>query len=112
SSLSLSFLFPLSLPPLHLHSFPTRRSSDLTIFKRFYRVPNRALPQVRGTRLGLFLVRTIAKRHGGRVTAQSAGQGKGSTVILELDRKSTRLNSSHRTISYAVFCLKKKKKIK
>src|SRR5438094_7114767 len=29
-----------------------------------------------------------------------------------IDRKSTRLNSSHRTISYAVFCLKKKKKIK
>src|SRR5207248_10717603 len=36
----------------------------------------------------------------------------GSTVgpCLQLDRKSTRLNSSHRTISYAVFCLKKKKK--
>src|SRR5207248_8089278 len=30
--------------------------------------------------------------------------------LTELDRKSTRLNSSHRTISYAVFCLKKKKK--
>src|SRR5207248_8250903 len=31
-------------------------------------------------------------------------------VLPQLDRKSTRLNSSHRTISYAVFCLKKKKK--
>src|SRR6266705_3517648 len=31
-----------------------------------------------------------------------------STLPLEADRKSTRLNSSHRTISYAVFCLKKK----
>src|SRR5207248_9001105 len=30
--------------------------------------------------------------------------------IIDADRKSTRLNSSHRTISYAVFCLKKKKK--
>ncbi len=57
-----------------------------TIFKRFYRVP-RSLAQVRGTGLGLFLVRTIAKRHGGRVSAQSAGEGKGATVILELPRR-------------------------
>src|SRR3712207_6982481 len=34
----------------------------------------------------------------------------GAQVLLELDRKSTRLNSSHANISYAVFCLKKKKK--
>src|SRR5438094_7825187 len=33
----------------------------------------------------------------------------GRRLPLERDRKSTRLNSSHRTISYAVFCLKKKK---
>src|SRR5207248_5186687 len=32
--------------------------------------------------------------------------------LIDIDRKSTRLNSSHRTISYAVFCLKKKKKKK
>src|SRR5690242_21187556 len=32
-------------------------------------------------------------------------------LIMSLDRKSTRLNSSHMSISYAVFCLKKKKKI-
>src|SRR3712207_7329411 len=35
----------------------------------------------------------------------------GSVVVLVVDRKSTRLNSSHANISYAVFCLKKKKKI-
>src|SRR5437867_8777763 len=37
------------------------------------------------------------------------GGGRVLEVLKEGDRKSTRLNSSHRTISYAVFCLKKKK---
>src|SRR3712207_7315520 len=35
----------------------------------------------------------------------------GNGSVLRLDRKSTRLNSSHANISYAVFCLKKKKKM-
>src|SRR3712207_8433839 len=38
------------------------------------------------------------------------GRVAGDLVVLPLDRKSTRLNSSHANISYAVFCLKKKKK--
>ena len=69
----------VGIPPAELKS----------IFKRFYRVPGRALPQIRGTGLGLFLVRTIAKRHGGRVSAESAGEGKGATIILELPRRAS-----------------------
>ena len=56
------------------------------IFKRFYRVPNRALSNVKGTGLGLFIVRAIAKKHGGRVFAESPGEGHGTTVVMELPR--------------------------
>jgi signal transduction histidine kinase len=56
------------------------------IFKRFYRVQNRAMSDARGTGLGLFIVRSITRKHGGRVFAQSAGEGQGTTVILELPR--------------------------
>src|SRR5207248_11582800 len=95
-SLSL-FCFYGSLHLLALPSFPTRRSSDLP-------------------RPGALYGPGAARRYGG---------DPGVAVVLlqepddppealprarPLDRKSTRLNSSHRTISYAVFCLKKKKK--
>src|SRR5207248_11160877 len=49
-----------------------------------------------------------APRPTGRPHAPPPRSGRGSSSALR-DRKSTRLNSSHRTISYAVFCLKKKK---
>src|SRR5207248_11703663 len=42
------------------------------------------------------------------ITTRVGGQVHGMTANANIDRKSTRLNSSHRTISYAVFCLKKK----
>ena len=56
------------------------------VFKRFYRVSNRSLSHVKGTGLGLFIVRTIAIKHGGRVFAESEGEGRGTTVVLELPR--------------------------
>jgi len=62
------------------------------IFKRFYRVTNRSFVQVKGTGLGLFIVRAIAKKHGGRAFAQSEGEGHGTTVVLELPRSVAREN--------------------
>lgn len=54
------------------------------VFKRFYRVPGPLATRVKGTGLGLFIVRSVAKRHGGRVWAESEGRGRGSTFVLEL----------------------------
>src|SRR5438034_3195800 len=54
----------------------------------------------------------IGVRHGRVQLAEQLVLGARRDRVLHLDRKSTRLNSSHTVISYAVFCLKKKKKNK
>src|SRR5690606_42092444 len=95
---SLSFFFSCSLSLRSLLSFPTRRSSDLDRRQRRgggSRVHRRARDQAGG--------RLHRRRLGPR------GQAHGPCRRDRLDRKSTRLNSSHVKISYAVFCLKKKK---
>jgi len=56
------------------------------IFKRFYRVSSSASGRVKGTGLGLFIVRSIARRHGGEAFAESEGSGRGSTFTLRLPR--------------------------
>lgn len=54
------------------------------IFKRFYRVSDPVTTRLSGTGLGLYIVRSVAKRHGGRAWAESEGTGRGSTFIIQL----------------------------
>ena len=54
------------------------------IFKRFYRIPGSIGTRVNGTGLGLFIVRSVVARHGGKVYAESDGPGLGSTFIVQL----------------------------
>src|SRR5207302_10048000 len=98
----LTLSFPSPRPPLDLHSFPTRRSSDLVDFVS-----------------GVLTVHRSSWR--GIVGTPKSGRDRKIPLTDRLkaalkahrhlrgDRKSTRLNSSHVKISYAVFCLKKKK---
>jgi two-component system, OmpR family, sensor histidine kinase SenX3 len=53
------------------------------IFKRFYRIHGPVATRIKGTGLGLYIVRSVAKRHGGRAWAESAGSGQGSTFVLQ-----------------------------
>jgi two-component system sensor histidine kinase SenX3 len=56
------------------------------IFNRFYRVQALGVRHIKGTGLGLYIVRSIARAHGGRVFAQSDGEGHGATFTVELPR--------------------------
>src|SRR5207247_9042030 len=88
------------VPPPAPPSFPTRRSSDLARDEH---------------RLAVASFRQQLIEWQGQVTEMKGLLAQGETRLgmrhlpLPLDRKSTRLNSSHEWISYAVFCLKKKK---
>ena len=71
---------------VHDNGVGFQRAEVKRIFKRFYRVHTRATAQVKGTGLGLFIVRAIVRRHGGDVTAESDGEGRGSTFSIRLPR--------------------------
>ena len=61
--------------------------SDLKrIFRRFYRTRTSTLSQIKGTGLGLFIVRSVARSHGGDAYAESGGEGCGSTFAIRLPR--------------------------
>jgi two-component system, OmpR family, sensor histidine kinase SenX3 len=59
------------------------------IFKRFYRIPGRYAVKIKGTGLGIFLVRNIARQHGGSITASSKGANQGTTMTLTLPLATT-----------------------
>ena len=54
------------------------------IFKRFYRVPNASAKETKGTGLGLAIVRTTIKKHGGKISVDSKGEGRGTTFVVQL----------------------------
>jgi two-component system, OmpR family, sensor histidine kinase SenX3 len=62
------------------------RSDLKRIFKRFHRARTATAGEVKGTGLGLFIVRSVVRRYGGDVYAESAGEGRGSTFVIRLPR--------------------------
>src|SRR5437773_7518469 len=84
-----------------LHSFPTRRSSDL---------PDKSTGTLTVSDNGIGMTKPEVIDNLGTIAKSGTKAMVPRLSITSGDRKSTRLNSSHITTSYAVFCLKKKKK--
>src|SRR5437868_7387768 len=91
---------------VELHSFPTRRSSDLELQKQ----RGGDIGSARGHRDRIERrVLRISPRAVAQYNLHIAIASGAAQIVFRQDRKSTRLNSSHVSISYAVFRLKKKK---
>jgi signal transduction histidine kinase len=56
------------------------------VFRRFYRVSNLATQKKKGTGLGLFIVQSVIKTHGGKISVQSQGEGRGTTFTIQLPK--------------------------
>ena len=56
------------------------------VFRRFYRAPNSSTQNAKGTGLGLFIVKSIVEKNRGKVRAESRGEGRGSTFIVQLPK--------------------------
>src|SRR5690348_17404490 len=92
------FFYSATGDPRDLHSFPTRRSSDLLACPRMHRKED-------GNPVGQIAQGVEDPPQGFHLVHVARAVKRDERV----DRKSTRLNSSHPSISYAVFCLKKKR---
>src|SRR5207247_10237748 len=99
SSSTISPLSPSTRPTPRPHSFPTRRSSDLVSASGLVTAVGNGSAHAIATTGGLSAQVTVSVAQAAAQLIKAGGDG---------DRKSTRLNSSHEWISYAVFCLKKK----
>src|SRR5206468_12813150 len=106
----LLFFFSRSGHHRHLHSFPTRRSSDLVTTGRTHN----ASAEMGREKSGKNDVASPAPGDAARISPSLLNSAAipPQAETASRDRKSTRLNSSHDQISYAVFCLKKKKRQK
>src|SRR5204862_7779610 len=95
-----TFPLPSSAAHRNQHSFPTRRSSDLRI-----------APKTAAVGIADYLVADDDKQNLAFRPPSQPQNPRLTEIARRSDRKSTRLNSSHVEISYAVFCLKKKNAI-
>src|SRR5437773_9789584 len=104
-------------PPPRSPLFPSRRSSDLAFtgmvlgLQIYYTLRKFGSEGVLGSVVALSMIRELGPVLAALMVTARAGSAMTAEIgIMRIteDRKSTRLNSSHITISYAVFCLKKK----
>src|SRR5690606_42100819 len=91
-----------------LLSFPPRRSSDLVLALELQAPPRHAACGVHAGELGEDAAPQLRAQLSARPAEGARHSDRDRPLIRRQDRKSTRLNSSHVKISYAVFCLKKK----
>src|SRR5206468_11618154 len=108
----LSFSFAASASLLALLSFPTRRSSDLLdlgqVLVQRHRVEHAQSLLTSCYHIFSFGLLLTLQVHSALGELQRPGVEFPVEIAISIDRKSTRLNSSHDQTSYAVFCLKKK----
>src|SRR5207249_6208008 len=101
-----------SRPVTILHSFPTRRSSDLAEMSRngasgtpsFHPIRPRRHQTQRASTMGNMTTEGLLNVASTKQTRDKLNSNALFIGLFHVDRKSTRLNSSHVSISYAVFC--------